>query len=107
MAWRIDWSPEALEDLEQIAAYLERDSPWYAKAVVGRIVEDAETLDEFPLRGRVVPELDDPAFRERFCYRYRLIYRVEPDRILIAAVIHGARDPMSISNRLQDEPEQS
>lgn len=104
MAWRIAWSPEALEDLEQIAAYLERDSPWYAKTVVRRIVDDAEALDVFPLRGRIVPELDDPAFRERFSYRYRLIYRVETDRILIAAIIHGARDSASIANRLQDEP---
>ena len=103
MAWRIAWSPEALEDLEQIAAYLEHDSPWYARAVIRRIVEDAEALDQFPLRGRIVPELDDPAFRERFCFRYRLIYRVETDRILIAAVIHGARDSTSVANRLQDE----
>ena len=103
MAWRIAWSPEALEDLEQIAAYLDRDSPWYAKAVVQRIVDDAETLNEFPLRGRIVPELDDPAFRERFCYRYRLIYRVEADRVLIAAIIHGARDPGLLANRLQND----
>lgn len=101
MAWRIAWSPEALEDLEQIAAYLERDSTWYAQAVVQRIVADAESLDGFPMRGRVVPEIGDPAMRERFSYRYRLIYRVEPGHVLILAIIHGARDLQSI-NRLQD-----
>jgi plasmid stabilization system protein ParE len=31
MARRLDWSPEAIEDIEAIASYIERDSPWYAK----------------------------------------------------------------------------
>ena len=40
--------------------------------------------------------MNDPDYRERFVHKYRVIYRVEPDRILIAAVIHGSRhlDPL-------------
>ena len=41
--------------------------------------------------GRMVPELGDPEFRERFVYSYRVIYRNESDGILVAAVIHGSR----------------
>ena len=41
--------------------------------------------------GRVVPELRDPNYRERFVHKYRIIYRIEAKRILIAAVIHGSR----------------
>jgi hypothetical protein len=29
--------------------------------------------------------------RERFVYSYRLIYRIEPARILVTAVVHGRR----------------
>jgi plasmid stabilization system protein ParE len=29
MARLLAWSPEAIEDLEAIAAYIERDSAWY------------------------------------------------------------------------------
>src|SRR5438105_382033 len=37
MARRLEWSPEALEDIESIATYIERDSAWYAKAVVAKM----------------------------------------------------------------------
>ena len=91
MALRVEWSPEAVEDIESIASYIERDSEWYAKAVVSRFIELAEAAAQFPDAGRAVPEPGDTAIRERFAYSYRLIYRVEPDRILIVAVIHGSR----------------
>ena len=91
MARGLVWSPEAIEDIESIASYIERDSDWYAKAVATKIVETAETIPEFPELGRVVPEVGDPAIRERFAYSYRIIYRLEPERILVAAVIHGSR----------------
>ena len=91
MALRLDWSPEAVEDLESIASYIERDSAWYAKAVISKIVETAETIADFPELGRAVPEVGDPAVRERLVYNYRLIYRLESERVLVAAVIHGSR----------------
>lgn len=46
---------------------------------------------EFPLIGRIVPEVGDETIRERFVYSYRLVYRVESRRILVVAVIHGKR----------------
>lgn len=51
----------------------------------------AADLNRFPQAGRVVPELNQPDLRERFVYSYRLIYRIEPQRILVTAVIHGKR----------------
>ena len=53
-------SPEAVEDVEAIAHYIERDSSYYARAVVSRIVSLADTIPEQPEMGRVVPELRDP-----------------------------------------------
>lgn len=55
------------------------------------MVEVAETIPDFPKLGRVVPEAGDQNLRERFVYSYRLIYRLQTDRILIVAVIHGSR----------------
>jgi len=100
MARVLVWSPEEIEDIESIAAYIERDSPWYAKAVASNIVETAETIPEFPEIGRVVPELGDPVIRERLAYSYRIIYHLEPQRILIAAVIHGRRLLQPIVQRI-------
>ena len=91
MARRLTWSIEAIEDVEAIASYIERDSAWYARVVTSRIVEIAEHVVEFPQAGRVVPEVGNEQIRERFVYSYRVIYCVYPDRILLIAVIHGSR----------------
>lgn len=91
MAHRVAWSPEAIEDIEAIASYIERDSLWYARAVVAKIVETAEAIPDHPELGRIVPEIDDRSIRERFVYSYRIIYRIEQERILVATVVHGSR----------------
>ena len=92
MARDLVWSPEAIEDIEAIAAYIERDSPWYAKAVVSKFIEAAELIPEYPQLGRIVPELQDPDVRERLVHSYRVIYRLEENRAVVAAVIHGRED---------------
>jgi|ERR1051325_2851361 addiction module RelE/StbE family toxin len=91
MAYRIVWSPQALDDVDSIAAYISRDSPAYASAVVEKIIKSTKTLREFPFSGRVVPELDDDDIRERFVYSYRIVYRVHENTVTVAAVIHGSR----------------
>lgn len=91
MARRLVWSPEAIEDVEAIAEHIQRDSPHYARAVAAKIVDVAESVPENPLIGRIVPEIQNESTRERLVYKYRLIYKAEAERILIAAVIHGSR----------------
>jgi toxin ParE1/3/4 len=100
MAYEVVWSPEALEDLDSIAAYIARDSGFYAGAVVAKILDFGLLLAEFPYAGRVVPEVGDETLRERFVYSYRVIYRVMLDRILVVAVIHGRRLLDSVEDRL-------
>jgi len=91
MAYRIEWSPRAVEDVEAIALYISEDSTAYAAAVVKKILGTARSLSLFPFAGRVVPEFGDENIRERFAYSYRIIYRVQEETITIAAVIHGKR----------------
>jgi len=91
MDFRVVWSPQAIEDIESIANFIERDSPFYAKAVVTKIIQQARTLTSLAQRGRVVPELEDETFRELFIYSYRLIDRVQEETVLIVAVVHGKR----------------
>jgi toxin ParE1/3/4 len=43
-------------------------------------------------RGRIVRELNDPTIRELLVFKYRLLYEVEDHRVLIVALLHGARD---------------
>ena len=103
MARQLVWSPEAVEDIEAIASYIERDSPWYAKAVVSRIVATAESTPEYPELGKMVPEVGDAAIRERLVYSYRVIYRVETERVLMVGVIHGRRLLQPLIARMESQ----
>lgn len=91
MAYRVVWSPRALDDVDSIAAYISRDSTAHASAVVTKIIRATRILKRFPFAGRMVPEFEDEALRERFVYSYRIIDRVQGQTITIAAVIHGNR----------------
>jgi toxin ParE1/3/4 len=91
MAYRVAWSPRAVEDLEAIAEFISADSTAYAAAVTKTILNTARNLSSFPLSGRVVPELGDETIREWFAYSYRIIYRIENNVVTIAAVVHGKR----------------
>lgn len=66
MAYRVVWSPRAVEDLEAIAQYIAVDSSANAAAVVKRILNTARHLSRFPFAGRIVPEVADENIREWF-----------------------------------------
>ena len=102
MDYRVTWSPEAVEDLESIAEYIERDSIFYARSVVTKILEASRSIKENPLIGRIVPELDDSNIRERFVYSYRLMYQLDERKILIVAVIHGKRLLENMETRFEE-----
>ena len=91
MAYRVEWSPRAVEDLEAIAQYIALDSSAYASAVIKRIFQTTHNLSQFPFSGRIVPEFGDESIREWFAFSYRIIYRLDESTITIAAIVHGKR----------------
>ena len=86
------WTLPALEDLEGIQDFIRRDSEHWATQFIEKILTSVEKLVDFPKMGRIVPESGDRMIRELIYHGYRIIYRAEKERILILAVIHGARD---------------
>ncbi|MEK7242318.1 MAG: type II toxin-antitoxin system RelE/ParE family toxin [Planctomycetota bacterium] len=89
---KIEWTEPALSDLEGIRDYIKKDSEYYATRFVERIIKAVETLEKFPKMGRNVPEAEEENIRELLFYNYRVMYRVETKRILILAIVHGARN---------------
>ena len=87
----VAWSYAALDDLDAIAEYISRDSPYHAQRVVESFFDLAEMIAEQPLAGRRVPELECDRVRERFLYSYRLIYEIRDGCVDVLAVIHGRR----------------
>ena len=96
MAWRIEWTEVALDDLEQVWRYIARDSEYYASAFIRQVREAARSLAYLPNRHRVVPEFGDEAIRETYIKQYRLIYQVTDEVVYILAFIHGARDLLGV-----------
>lgn len=92
MAQEVVWTNQAWLDLENIADYISRDSEYYASQVVKEIQQAINLLPEFPRKGRAVPEINDPSIRELLVANYRLIYRIEEERICIVTIVHSARD---------------
>ncbi len=88
---RIDWTERARGDLRAIHTYIARDSKRYADGVIFRIKANTRRLRAWPLSGSIVPEWSTPELREVYSDQYRVIYRVENDRVLILTVLHGAR----------------
>ena len=100
MAITVKWSPEAIDDLENIAEFIARDSRFYAGTVVKKIIKTTRNLEDFPLVGRIVPEIDKHNIRELFAYNYRIVYKIDGNSILITAIIHGKVSSSNFSERL-------
>ena len=89
---RVIWAESAQLALDEVIAYIAAESRENAVRVLESALEAARHLSTLAERGRVVPELNDPAMREVFVFRYRLMYHVESDRVEVTAFVHGARD---------------
>lgn len=96
---RVEWSDLALDDLGDIARYIGRDSFHYAREFVERIFEATDRLAFFPESGRIVPEDEDLHTREILVQDYRVMYEVGTDRVLVLAVMHGARNLRNSNNQ--------
>jgi len=89
MARLLRWTEDAASDIVAIAEFISRDSEFYAKAVVGKIMEKIAAIPENPEIGRMVPEIESPGLRERFVYSYRIIYQIVNDTIWLIAIFSG------------------
>jgi len=54
---------------------------------------------DFPESGRLIPEAEDPTLREVIVQGYRVMYRLEAERVLILAAMHGSRNVADQENR--------
>jgi len=88
---RIVWMPSALDDLKSIRDYIAKDSEYYASKFLDGVFDKAERLVEFPLSGRIVPELGNPSVREIIYGSYRIIYEISNNNVFVLTVIHGMR----------------
>lgn len=85
----IVWSPLAVERASEIADYIACDKPSAAEKWIKTIFSKVEQLETSPEIGRIVPEIGNDRFREILYGNYRIIYRIEAERISVLTIRHG------------------
>jgi toxin ParE1/3/4 len=89
---RLVWTENARRSLREIVRYLRQYSPQAAERISKQITAATRRLEDFPLSGRIVPELAGTGFREVIVADYRVIYEATAeDTVEILAVVHGRR----------------
>lgn len=88
----VKWTDHAKLQLRHIHDYIAQDSLHYAKRVTQALVSKSLLLDEFPLTGKIVAELNKDAVREVSLYSYRILYEIKPEQVDVLAVIHKRQD---------------
>ena len=91
--YRVEITRRAEADIEAIHAYIARDSDRAASAFVAELERQIGSLEQFPLRCRVIAEAADLGvpYRHLVYGDYRTIIRVDEGTVYILRVIHGAR----------------
>lgn len=93
------WTLKAIEQVEQIGLFIEKDSPFQARRVVQLIIRETRRLRDHARIGKMIPEMEQDQYREVRVFSYRILYKIlSEDRIAIVGVIHGRRlfDPQSL-----------
>lgn len=85
---KIVWTDGAIEHLEAIVTYVSVYDPAAAERLGRRLIELADSLAEFPDRGR---EAGEGRREMTTVWPYVLRYRVESERVIILRIRHGAR----------------
>ncbi len=88
---KVIWSATALAQLTAIYEYIAKDSPRYALRMVDRLTSRSKQIARFPESGQIVSEYADSTLREVIEGSHRIIYRMEPSRVIVVSVVHGAQ----------------
>lgn len=91
--FRVEITPSAERDAEEIRDYISHDSPSRASAFVRRLEEQVAALERFPSRCPLIPEneLLDTEYRHLLFGEYRTIFKITGRTVFILRIVHGAR----------------
>ena len=87
----ISWTDQALQDIDNIAEFISKDSFKYAKIQSRLFFDRVEALYSQPELGRIVPEIHKKKIRELIVGNYRLVYRIVSSKKIDILTIHHSR----------------
>jgi plasmid stabilization system protein ParE len=89
---RISLSESAVRDLQEVRQWYDSQSaPEVGERLVREILACLDQLAEFPESGRVVPEFDQPWLRELVRPPFRVVYRLNGERVRVVRVWRSER----------------
>ncbi|MEW6714704.1 MAG: type II toxin-antitoxin system RelE/ParE family toxin [Nitrospirota bacterium] len=92
--FEVEWAQPASRDLESIIDYISQDNVDTAITIFEKIKSKCRALNQFPDRGRIVPELRAYgmlSYRELIISPWRVIYRASDRKVYVLAVIDSRR----------------
>lgn len=89
-------SAEAEQDLERIADYIALDNLPRAVSILQELRVKCLTLADMPERFPLVPRYEASGVRHRVHGNYLIFYRVEPEKVVVIHILHGAQDYAAI-----------
>lgn len=86
---KINWSKEAMINLQQIEDFISADNPEAAIRFTDKLISLSKDIGRFPKKGRIVPELSIDLIREIIYKNYRIVYAVKKNSITILTVFES------------------
>ena len=89
---RVSFAPSALTNLEEIRSwYADQQVPEVGERLVREIVAAVLRLADFPESGRMVPEFGLARLREIIHSPFRIVYRLDEERVRVVRVWRSER----------------
>jgi toxin ParE1/3/4 len=84
---KVRWARPAIRRLAEIKKYISENNPENANRFVRTLYNSVSSqLSMFPHLGRKVRELNDPNYRELIYQKYKIIYMVTENEVVILTV---------------------
>jgi len=86
MDYKLIWTERASGDIEAIVRYIARRNSQSATEIGFGIYERAQILLEHPEAGTILDELRDAGWRKLIFRRWKIVYTIRNDRIIIGRI---------------------
>jgi len=93
--FRFHITPAAQADMDAIGEFIRPDNPVRAESFIEELAARIETIAERPLSFPACPDLG-PGLRSALHGNYLIVFLFDNDEVVIARVVHGARDIESL-----------
>lgn len=89
---QITWTEPALQQLNDLAEYIELSNPDAARNLISTIFSKIERLESFPESGKEVAELEGFGYREVIVNPCRVFYKIDTDTVYILHILRQEQD---------------